>query len=66
MKQECCEKNPFVAIPASMAGMFLVVVILFLIFAKESIALLIPLSWAFVVLAIVGMALVQKTMMKKK
>ena len=47
------EKNPFVAIGASLGGIILVMVILTMILAKESFALLIPIVWAIVVLGIV-------------
>lgn len=52
----CCEKNPFVAIGASLGGIFLVITALFLIFAKELAGILVPIVWGFVVLgAMLGM-----------
>lgn len=45
-------KDPFIAIPASLGGIFLVIVVLFLILAREYIAFLVPLLWGFVVLGI--------------
>jgi hypothetical protein len=52
MAKEICSSNPFIAIPSALIGMFLAVVILFLIFARSSLALLIPLLWGFVTLGI--------------
>ena len=65
-KDECCcnDKGPFVAIPSALAGIFLVIVVLFLLFAKESLGLLIPLVWAFVVLGILAMMFAFKAMKK--
>jgi hypothetical protein len=61
----CCnDKGPFVAIPAAMAGIFLVLAVLFIIFAKASLGLLIPLFWGFVVLGIVAMLFAYKAMKK--
>ena len=49
--KECCnEKSQFVAIGASMMGILMVIFILFLIFAREQLALMIPITWAFVAL----------------
>ncbi|MFH1770590.1 MAG: hypothetical protein ABH828_03460 [archaeon] len=42
----------FVGIGASLGGIFLVIVLFFLIFAQTQAALLIPLAWAFAVLGI--------------
>ena len=56
IKDEQCqahEGNPFVAIGASLAGIFLVIVLFFLIFAKEFALYLVPIAWAFVVLGII-------------
>jgi hypothetical protein len=64
--KECCKDgNPFVAIPSVVLGIFLVVVILWLILAKEQLALLIPLVWGFVVLGIVALAFAHKAMLAK-
>jgi len=56
VKKDCCnDKGPFVAIPSALAGIFLVIAVLFILFAKESLALLIPIVWAFVVLGFFAM-----------
>ena len=47
------EGNPFVAIGASLAGIYLVIVLFFLVFAKESAMYLVSIAWAFVVLGII-------------
>ena len=55
-KCECRhDKSPFVAIPASLAGIFLVLTVLFLVFARDQLGLLVPLLWGFVVLGIVSL-----------
>ncbi|MBW2971748.1 hypothetical protein KY359_01805 [Candidatus Woesearchaeota archaeon] len=65
--KECCKGGDhFVSIPASLAGIFLAITVLFLIFAKESLGLLIPLVWAFVVLGIVALAFAYKSQAPKK
>jgi type III secretory pathway component EscT len=48
--------NPFIAIPSSLAGIFLVIVIMFLIFANGSLDILVDLIWGFVALGVVAMA----------
>jgi hypothetical protein len=53
MKDSDNGKNQLVKITTSVAGIMLVTVIIFVIFAKESIGILVPVIWAFVVLAIV-------------
>jgi L-asparagine transporter-like permease len=60
------DKNPFIAIPSSLGGMFLVIVIMFLIFAKDSLGILLGLIWGFVVLGIVAMAFAYQSTKKKK
>lgn len=52
----CCkeDKSPFIAVPASLGGIYLVVVALFLIFAKENADLLVDIAWAFVVMCLSG------------
>ena len=53
-KDACCEKNPFVAIGGSLGGILLVIIALFLIFAKEFMAPVLPtIVWGIVVLGIV-------------
>ncbi|KYK25427.1 hypothetical protein AYK26_06175 [Euryarchaeota archaeon SM23-78] len=51
-KEKTVDKIPFVGIPSSLGGIFLVIVVLFLIFAKESMWILVPIVWAFVVLGV--------------
>jgi VIT1/CCC1 family predicted Fe2+/Mn2+ transporter len=65
-KDECCcnGKCPFMAIPSALAGIFLVLAVLFLLFAKDQLALLIPLVWAFVVLGILAMLFALRAMKK--
>jgi len=46
------DKSPFIAIPSALGGIFLVIVILFLIFARDQIVFLTGLLWGFVVLGI--------------
>lgn len=60
------DKNPFIAIPSALAGIFLVIVVLFLIFAKESLGILLGLIWGFVVLGIVAMFFAYQSAKKKK
>lgn len=60
------DNNPFIAIPSSLAGIFLVIVVLFLIFARESLELLTSLIWGFVVLGIVAMFFAYQSTKKKK
>lgn len=56
-KCECREdKSPFVAVPASLGGIYLVIVLFFLLFAKESLEYLVPIAWAFVVMCVGGVA----------
>ncbi len=52
MAKKDLDKSPFIAIPASMGGIFLVVVVLFLIFAKDQIVYLGGILWGFVILGI--------------
>lgn len=47
------KENQYVSIVAVTLGIFMIITILFLILAKDQLGLLIPLSWAFVVLGIV-------------
>jgi hypothetical protein len=46
------DNNPFVAITAVTGGIFLVIAVVFLIFAKADLALLIPIVWGFVILGV--------------
>jgi ABC-type transport system involved in cytochrome c biogenesis permease subunit len=63
---DCCRdgKMPFVAIPSAMAGIFLVITVLFLIFANSQLGLLVPIVWAFVVLGIVALLVAARAMRK--
>jgi hypothetical protein len=57
----CCkEGNPFVAIPAVLGGIFLVICVLFLLFGREQMGILVPIVWAFVVLGIVAILAARK------
>ena len=52
-KKDCCDKNPFVGIAGALGGIYLVIVIMFLIFAKDQIVFVATsIVWAFVVLGI--------------
>ncbi len=51
------KENTFVSIVAVTLGIFMIITVLFLILAKDQLGLLVPLSWAFVVLGIVALAL---------
>ncbi|MFC1691062.1 hypothetical protein ACFL0W_02665 [Nanoarchaeota archaeon] len=66
--EQCCKhgNEPFIAIPAAMGGIYLVIVVMFLIFAKEMIATVISVVWAFAVMAIVAMFFAYKAQVKKK
>jgi len=46
------DKSPFVSIAAVTGGIFLVITIVFLIFAQSKLDLLIPIVWAFVIMAV--------------
>jgi uncharacterized membrane protein len=46
-------KSPMVEVVAVTLGILMIVTVMFILFAKESLGLLIPISWAFVVLGIV-------------
>jgi len=43
-------------LPCSLAGIFLIIVIMFLIFAKENLKYLSSIMWSFVILGIVALA----------
>jgi len=66
-KDACCygNKNPFVAIPSALTGMFLGLAVLLMIFAKDNLDLLVPIVWAFVVVMVVAMAFAFKALKKK-
>ncbi|MBW3004012.1 hypothetical protein KY328_05170 [Candidatus Woesearchaeota archaeon] len=64
-KTECkCEKSPFIAIPASLAGIFLVIALLFMVLVPEQLVWLNSIVWGFVVLGIVAMAFAYKSIKK--
>jgi hypothetical protein len=60
----CSDKSQFTGICASTLGIFLVLAVLFLIFAKDRLDLLVPIVWAFIVLAIVALFFAYKAMKK--
>ena len=57
--------NQYVSIVAITLGIFMIITVLFLVLAQNQLGLLIPLSWAFVVLGIVAAALSAKGNKKK-
>lgn len=65
-QKECHETNDFVKLAGSLGGIFLVIVLFFLIFAQEQAAFLVAIAWAFVVLGIVLGAFQLKTMQKSR
>jgi len=46
------DKSPFVAIGASLAGILMIIAVLFLIFAKDQLAYLLGIAWGFVILGV--------------
>ena len=60
------EGNPFVAIPASLGGLYLGLVCLLLIFARDQVVLAVPLIWGFVVLGIAALFFAYLAQKKKK
>ena len=59
------EQNVFVNLASVVLGILLVVVVIFVLLAKEHLVFLVPLAWAFVVLGIV-IAFFQYLAVKKK
>ena len=59
-----CEKNPFIAIPAVLGGIFLVIVLFFLLLARDQLVWLNSIVWGFVVLGILAMAFAYKAQKK--
>ena len=51
------KENQYVSIVAVTLGIFMIIAVLFLILAKDQLGLLVPISWAFVVLGIAVAAL---------
>jgi hypothetical protein len=50
---DCCKhNNSFVGIGASLAGIFMIIAVLFLIFAGNQLIYLVSIAWAFVFLGI--------------
>jgi hypothetical protein len=45
-------RSPMVEIVGATLGIFLVVAVMFILFAKTELGLLVPISWAFIVLGI--------------
>ena len=52
MAKEDKDKSPFVAIGASLAGILMVIAVLFLIFAKDQLTYLLGIAWGFVILGV--------------
>jgi|GEM_PF-2287992 len=53
--EKCCDKpnnGPFVGIGASLAGIFMIIAVLFFIFAGNQLIYLVSIAWAFVLLGI--------------
>jgi ABC-type transport system involved in cytochrome c biogenesis permease subunit len=69
-KREIYFKKLFAGIvwllPCSLAGIFLIIVIMFLIFAKESLKYLSDIMWSFVILGIVALAFFYSFFKKKE
>lgn len=62
---KCKEGNPFIAIPSVLGGIFLVIVLFFLIFAPSQLSMLSTIVWGFVVLGFFAMLFAWKAMQKK-
>lgn len=58
--------NPFIAIPASLGGIFVGIVAIIALFARENMALLLPISWGFVVLGSFALFFAYMTAKNKK
>lgn len=66
-KNECCpNRDYFIAIPASLGGIYLAIVVLFLILAKDQLEQVIPIVWAFVVLGVVALYFAYKSEVANK
>lgn len=66
MEKECCEPGDLVKIAGIVAGILLVIVVMFLIFAKEQMVTVLPsITWGLVVLGIVLGGLTVKKGKKK-
>lgn len=66
VKNKNYEKSPFMSIPIALAGIYLVIVILFLIFAKDQLRYLIGIIWGFVALGAIAIYFLYKSKQKKK
>jgi hypothetical protein len=51
-KQSKDDTSDFVKIAGAVAGIYMIIAVMILIFAKDSIQLLIPIAWAFVIFGI--------------
>ncbi len=65
MKKQDCDKSPFIAIPASLGGIILVITIMFLTLGKEFISQIGTIVWGLVVLGIVALGFAYKVYQKK-
>ena len=65
-KCKCKEDNPFVAIPATLGGIFVGVVAIVLLFANAYASILVPIAWAFVVLGVAALFFAYNSSVKKK
>jgi formate hydrogenlyase subunit 3/multisubunit Na+/H+ antiporter MnhD subunit len=59
-------ENPFIVIPAVIASIYLVIVIMFLIFAKDQLNYLESIAWAFAAMAIFAVIFAYNTQKKKR
>ncbi|MGV8151368.1 MAG: hypothetical protein ACP5NV_06610 [Candidatus Woesearchaeota archaeon] len=59
------KENQYVSIVAVTLGIFMIITVLFLILAKDQLGILVPLSWAFVVMGIVASVFSSKKDKKK-
>ena len=65
MGKDCCDyTSQFVKLAGTVGGIFLVILVLFLIFAKEHLVMVTGIIWAFVVLGL-GLGLFQLIAFKK-
>ena len=49
----CCKDNgPFVGIGASLGGIFMVIAVIFVVFARDQLMYLVGIAWGFVMLGI--------------
>ena len=62
---KCCD-DAFVAIPASLAGIYLVIVLFVLLFATNPAAILVPVAWTFVILGFFALLFAYRAQVVKK